>query len=103
MHRDSGIVLSTAPKWQHPTPNNMQWRDHWMQSVYFLPYKLTLAKNEKFVLQVSYNFLFIIKIFKCFKIIIVVRCFKLVKVLTRIRKKDCIKYMLLNQQYILYS
>ncbi|XP_076813930.1 protein arginine N-methyltransferase 7-like isoform X1 [Clavelina lepadiformis] len=37
MDQHAKIILSTAPYWSHPTPSCMQWRDHWMQSVYFLP------------------------------------------------------------------
>lgn len=31
------IILSTAPKWHHPSPDHLPWRDHWIQSVYSLP------------------------------------------------------------------
>lgn len=37
MDSQGEIILSTAPYWSHPAPKNMQWRDHWLQSVYFLP------------------------------------------------------------------
>ena len=28
-------MLSCAPKWAHPTPNDLAWRDHWMQAIYY--------------------------------------------------------------------
>uniref|UniRef100_A0A8C8RCS6 Protein arginine N-methyltransferase n=1 Tax=Pelusios castaneus TaxID=367368 RepID=A0A8C8RCS6_9SAUR len=41
----SGTIKCTmAPYWVQPTCNDVQWRDHWMQCVYFLP-------NEEPVLQ----------------------------------------------------
>ncbi|XP_043350985.1 protein arginine N-methyltransferase 7 isoform X4 [Dermochelys coriacea] len=41
----SGMIKCTmAPYWVQPTSNDVQWRDHWMQCVYFLP-------NEEPVLQ----------------------------------------------------
>ncbi|XP_067407765.1 protein arginine N-methyltransferase 7 isoform X2 [Emydura macquarii macquarii] len=41
----SGTIKCTmAPYWVQPTSNDVQWRDHWMQCVYFLP-------NEEPVLQ----------------------------------------------------
>ncbi|XP_043382471.1 protein arginine N-methyltransferase 7 isoform X7 [Chelonia mydas] len=41
----SGTIKCTmAPSWIQPTSNDVQWRDHWMQCVYFLP-------NEEPVLQ----------------------------------------------------
>ena len=52
MFVDSDIVLSCAPKWLHPEPETMQWRDHWMQSVYYVPETLYVKKREEFVLKV---------------------------------------------------
>lgn len=49
---DSSNILSTAPVWCHPTPDNMQWRDHWMQSVYFMQTKTSVTKDETFVIKV---------------------------------------------------
>ncbi|TFK09031.1 alpha-1A adrenergic receptor [Platysternon megacephalum] len=41
----AGMIKCTmAPYWVQPTSNDVQWRDHWMQCVYFLP-------NEEPVLQ----------------------------------------------------
>ena len=28
-------MLSCAPKWAHPSPSALPWRDHWMQAVYY--------------------------------------------------------------------
>jgi hypothetical protein len=30
-------VLSTAPRWAAGPHDQHEWRDHWMQAVYFLP------------------------------------------------------------------
>uniref|UniRef100_H2ZKD3 Protein arginine N-methyltransferase n=1 Tax=Ciona savignyi TaxID=51511 RepID=H2ZKD3_CIOSA len=46
MDQEGGVILSTAPKWCHPTPHNMQWRDHWIQSVYFLPTQISYNKDD---------------------------------------------------------
>ncbi|XP_069757268.1 protein arginine N-methyltransferase 7 isoform X2 [Narcine bancroftii] len=46
MDPEGSIRCTMAPYWAHPTPNNMQWRDHWMQCVYFLPQKLTVQEGE---------------------------------------------------------
>lgn len=50
---DSNNILSTAPVWCHPTPDDMQWRDHWMQSVYFTKTKTNVCNNESIVVKVS--------------------------------------------------
>lgn len=35
MDTEGDIRLSTAPSWAHPDGEKAQWRDHWMQAVYF--------------------------------------------------------------------
>lgn len=35
MDPDKTVLLSCAPKWAHPCPKSMAWRDHWMQAVYY--------------------------------------------------------------------
>ncbi|KAG1701356.1 Protein arginine N-methyltransferase 7 [Nymphon striatum] len=46
MDLDAEIILSCAPIWAHPTPNNMQWRDHWMQAIYYPEKCINVKKNE---------------------------------------------------------
>ena len=53
MDRDGDLLLSTAPKWHHPSPNKMQWRDHWLQSVYFLPQKFECFVGNSVTIKVS--------------------------------------------------
>ncbi|NXP18357.1 ANM7 methyltransferase, partial [Scytalopus superciliaris] len=43
----SGMInCSMAPYWVKPT-SNLQWRDHWMQCVYFLPNEEPVLQGEK--------------------------------------------------------
>lgn len=44
----SEVMLSTAPWWAHPTPNSIQWRDHWMQAVYYPVSQIDLKKSDRF-------------------------------------------------------
>uniref|UniRef100_A0A8C5K4Q5 Protein arginine N-methyltransferase n=1 Tax=Jaculus jaculus TaxID=51337 RepID=A0A8C5K4Q5_JACJA len=37
MDPEGKIKCTMAPFWAHPDPQGLQWRDHWMQCVYFLP------------------------------------------------------------------
>ncbi|XP_067905760.1 protein arginine N-methyltransferase 7 isoform X2 [Heterodontus francisci] len=46
MDPEGSIKCTMAPYWAHPTPDNNQWRDHWMQCVYFLPEELTVQEGE---------------------------------------------------------
>ncbi|XP_052231966.1 protein arginine N-methyltransferase 7-like isoform X1 [Dreissena polymorpha] len=46
MDPEGEITLSCAPHWAHPTPHNMQWRDHWMQAIYYPYSQLTVEKGE---------------------------------------------------------
>ncbi|XP_060604526.1 protein arginine N-methyltransferase 7-like [Ruditapes philippinarum] len=46
MDPDSEIILCCAPRWAHPTPNDMQWRDHWMQAIYYPYSRLSVAKGD---------------------------------------------------------
>ncbi|KZS09051.1 Protein arginine N-methyltransferase 7 [Daphnia magna] len=39
------IVLSCAPPWAHPEGNELPWRDHWMQAIYYFPNDITI-KSE---------------------------------------------------------
>lgn len=47
----SEMILSTAPYWAHPTPHDMQWRDHWMQAAYYVLSHLTVVPQQKFTLH----------------------------------------------------
>lgn len=55
MDKNGDIVLSTAPYWHHPTPNKMQWRDHWIQSVYFMPQILKVQKGDDIIISASHD------------------------------------------------
>ncbi|XP_078400210.1 protein arginine N-methyltransferase 7 isoform X1 [Cetorhinus maximus] len=46
MDPEGDIKCTMAPYWAHPTPGNIQWRDHWMQCVYFLPKELPVHEGE---------------------------------------------------------
>jgi protein arginine N-methyltransferase 7 len=48
MDTEGKIMLSCAPRWAHPTPKNMQWRDHWMQAIYYPQQHLTVKEGEEF-------------------------------------------------------
>ncbi|XP_077567916.1 protein arginine N-methyltransferase 7-like, partial [Stigmatopora nigra] len=49
------IVCTMAPSWTYPDPTMAPWRDHWMQSVYFLPAQWTIDKGEDLSLTVSHD------------------------------------------------
>nr|XP_022342003.1 protein arginine N-methyltransferase 7-like [Crassostrea virginica] len=40
------INLSCAPGWAHPRPEELQWRDHWMQAIYYPNQPLSVQKGE---------------------------------------------------------
>ncbi|XP_047451239.1 protein arginine N-methyltransferase 7 [Mugil cephalus] len=44
------IVCSMAPSWTYPQPQGAPWRDHWMQSVYFLPAEVEVTEGDELVL-----------------------------------------------------
>uniref|UniRef100_A0A6I8N9Z8 Protein arginine N-methyltransferase n=1 Tax=Ornithorhynchus anatinus TaxID=9258 RepID=A0A6I8N9Z8_ORNAN len=46
MDPEGKIKCSMAPYWVHSDPTNIQWRDHWMQCVYFLPREELVAQDE---------------------------------------------------------
>nr|XP_020844948.1 protein arginine N-methyltransferase 7 isoform X6 [Phascolarctos cinereus] len=50
MDPDGKIKCSMAPYWVHSDPKNIQWRDHWMQCVYFLPNEEPVAQGESLYL-----------------------------------------------------
>ncbi|KAG2469970.1 ANM7 methyltransferase, partial [Polypterus senegalus] len=43
---DGSITCTMAPAWAHPDPENVPWRDHWMQCVYFLPLEKSVKEGE---------------------------------------------------------
>ncbi|XP_037109470.1 protein arginine N-methyltransferase 7 isoform X2 [Syngnathus acus] len=49
------IVCTMAPSWTYPQPKMAPWRDHWMQSVYFLPIECKVAKGEDLSLNVDHD------------------------------------------------
>lgn len=55
MDPDRTIVCSMAPSWTYPEPRSAPWRDHWMQSVYFLPAEMRVAMGEELSLTVSHD------------------------------------------------
>lgn len=55
MDVDGEITLTTAPRWAHPYGNNRQWRDHWMQAVYFLKRPLHIQEGEKVTIQCCHD------------------------------------------------
>ncbi|XP_062317221.1 protein arginine N-methyltransferase 7 [Osmerus eperlanus] len=55
MDPNGTIVCSMAPSWTYPEPRSAPWRDHWMQSVYFLPAERTVVQGEELSLTVSHD------------------------------------------------
>uniref|UniRef100_A0A1A8DDB6 Protein arginine N-methyltransferase n=1 Tax=Nothobranchius kadleci TaxID=1051664 RepID=A0A1A8DDB6_NOTKA len=57
LHMDpSGtIVCSMAPSWTYPQPDMAPWRDHWMQSVYFLPAESLVTAGDDLRLTVCHD------------------------------------------------
>ncbi|XP_017772742.1 PREDICTED: protein arginine N-methyltransferase 7 [Nicrophorus vespilloides] len=48
MDIDNKITLSCAPYWAHPLyKEELPWRDHWMQAVYYLPKELDVKKDSE--------------------------------------------------------
>ncbi len=46
MDTEGEVRLSTAPTWAHPDRDKAQWRDHWMQAVYFFDRPLYTKKGK---------------------------------------------------------
>ncbi|XP_072135494.1 protein arginine N-methyltransferase 7 isoform X1 [Mobula birostris] len=55
MDPEGSIRCTMAPYWAHPTPNNIQWRDHWMQCVYFLPQELPVQEGERLCISAVHD------------------------------------------------
>ncbi|XP_029010518.1 protein arginine N-methyltransferase 7 isoform X2 [Betta splendens] len=55
MDRSGGIVCTMAPSWTYSDSKTAPWRDHWMQSVYFLPVERQVAAGEELSLTVCHD------------------------------------------------
>uniref|UniRef100_A0AAR2M544 Protein arginine N-methyltransferase n=1 Tax=Pygocentrus nattereri TaxID=42514 RepID=A0AAR2M544_PYGNA len=55
MDPSGSIVCSMAPRWTYSDPREYPWRDHWMQSVYFLPAERRVCEGEELSLSVSHD------------------------------------------------
>ncbi|MFT7816880.1 protein arginine N-methyltransferase 7 isoform X2 [Arapaima gigas] len=55
MDPNGTIVCSMAPRWSYSEPRRYAWRDHWMQSVYFLPGEERVTEGEVLQLTVSHD------------------------------------------------
>lgn len=55
MDTKNKVLLSCAPSWAHPEPDNLQWRDHWMQAIYFPKSRVNAEKGQHFVLRSSHD------------------------------------------------
>ncbi|CAL8357582.1 unnamed protein product [Lota lota] len=55
MDPEGSIVCTMAPSWTYPQPKAAPWRDHWMQSVYFLPTERSVVEGEELSLTVSHD------------------------------------------------
>ncbi|XP_072401270.1 protein arginine N-methyltransferase 7 [Diabrotica undecimpunctata] len=56
MDCEERILLSCAPVWAHPEAKmkpaeEIPWRDHWMQGVYYLPQEIDVKKDEKYIVH----------------------------------------------------
>ena len=57
------MLLSCAAYWAHPDtqgrpdsgPEDVPWRDHWMQAVYYLPREVRLRRRDEFNLVSSHD------------------------------------------------
>ncbi|XP_069113948.1 protein arginine N-methyltransferase 7-like [Argopecten irradians] len=54
MDTQGEINLSCAPSWGHPNIEELQWRDHWMQAIYYPGIPLEVNKGED-VKVISYH------------------------------------------------
>uniref|UniRef100_A0A8C9XEY6 Protein arginine N-methyltransferase n=1 Tax=Sander lucioperca TaxID=283035 RepID=A0A8C9XEY6_SANLU len=55
MDPSGSIVCTMAPSWTYPQPKMAPWRDHWMQSVYFLPVESRVREGEELSLTVCHD------------------------------------------------
>ncbi|XP_026166377.1 protein arginine N-methyltransferase 7 isoform X2 [Mastacembelus armatus] len=55
MDPNGSVVCTMAPSWTYPQPKMAPWRDHWMQSVYFLPMESRVTAGEELSLTVCHD------------------------------------------------
>ncbi|XP_068459183.1 protein arginine N-methyltransferase 7 [Clinocottus analis] len=55
MDPGGSVVCSMAPSWTYAQPETAPWRDHWMQSVYFLPSERRVCEGESLRLTVCHD------------------------------------------------
>ncbi|KAG7522456.1 arginine N-methyltransferase 7 [Solea senegalensis] len=55
MDPSGSIVCTMAPSWTYSQPKTAPWRDHWMQSVYFLPVEKVVKEGEELSLTVCHD------------------------------------------------
>ncbi|XP_029993197.1 protein arginine N-methyltransferase 7 [Sphaeramia orbicularis] len=55
MDPSGSIVCTMAPSWTYQEPKTAPWRDHWMQSVYFLPVESRVTEGEELSLTVCHD------------------------------------------------
>lgn len=48
LEMDQDIVLSCAPRWAHPQSQQLPWRDHWMQAIFYPQFCLPVSKGQTF-------------------------------------------------------
>ncbi|XP_075931583.1 protein arginine N-methyltransferase 7 isoform X2 [Anarhichas minor] len=55
MDPSGSVVCTMAPSWTYPQPKTAPWRDHWMQSLYFLPTESRVTEGEELSLTVCHD------------------------------------------------
>ncbi|XP_042826509.1 protein arginine N-methyltransferase 7 isoform X7 [Panthera tigris] len=55
MDPEGKIKCSMAPFWAHSDPEELQWRDHWMQCVYFLPQEEPVVQGSSISLVAHHD------------------------------------------------
>jgi protein arginine N-methyltransferase 7 len=51
MDQDKELTLSCAPSWR----GNPDWRDHWIQAVYYLPKEIQVTKNQQLTIHACHD------------------------------------------------
>ncbi|XP_027474657.1 protein arginine N-methyltransferase 7 isoform X3 [Zalophus californianus] len=55
MDPEGKIKCTMAPFWAHSDPEDLQWRDHWMQCVYFLPQEEPIVQGSSLCLVAHHD------------------------------------------------
>ncbi|XP_032710000.1 protein arginine N-methyltransferase 7 isoform X1 [Lontra canadensis] len=55
MDPEGTIKCTMAPFWAHSDPEELQWRDHWMQCVYFLPQEEPVVQGSSLFLLAHHD------------------------------------------------